>query len=83
MKTLAKLTPKLEARLRRKAGRQGLIMRKCRARDPRQSAFDTYGLTDTNNHVVLSDGSTAYGVSLEAVANYLTENTAVITPSHE
>ena len=58
-------------------------MRKCRARDPRQPAFGTYGLTDTNNHVVLSDGSTAYGVPLEAVANYLTENTAVITPSHE
>jgi hypothetical protein len=37
-------TVKLEASLRRNAARQGLILRKCCARDPRHPAFGTHGL---------------------------------------
>jgi hypothetical protein len=66
-------TANLEASLRRKARGSGLLLRKCRARDPQHPAFATYGVVDTNNHLVLSDGSTAYGVSLEQVAEYLNE----------
>lgn len=66
-------TVNLEASLRRKARGCGLLLRKCRARDPQHSAFGTYGVVDTNNHLVLSDGTTAHGVSLEQVAEHLNE----------
>lgn len=74
MKTIADTeTKNLQTSLRRKAARQGLILHKCRARDPQHPAFATYGLVDANNHLVLSDGSTGYGIPLEAVAEYLKE----------
>jgi hypothetical protein len=66
-------TARLEASLRRKARSSGLLLHKCRARDPQHPAFATYGLADANNHLVLSDGSTGYGIPLEAVAEYLKE----------
>ena len=65
----------LEASLRRKAKRAGLALRKCRARDPQNPAFGTYGLLDrAHNSVALSDGTTGYGVSLEQVGEYLNDN---------
>jgi hypothetical protein len=66
-------TAKLEASLRRKARSSGLLLRKCRVRDQQHPAFGTYGLVDANNHLVLGDGSTGYGIPLEAVAAYLNE----------
>ncbi|HOC56313.1 MAG TPA: hypothetical protein PKI20_11895 [Verrucomicrobiota bacterium] len=71
--TRERQTVNLETSLRRKARSSSLLLRKCRARDPQHPVFGTYGLMDANNHLVLSDGTTAYGVSLEQVAEYLNE----------
>ena len=69
--TTDRQTAKLEASLRRKARSSDLLLRKCRARDPQHPAFGTYGLVDANNHLVLGDGSTGYGIPLEQIADYL------------
>ncbi len=62
---------KLEASLRHKARSRGFRLRKCRVPYRRHPAFGTYGLVNASKRSVLSDGSTGYGVSLEAVADFL------------
>jgi hypothetical protein len=60
-----------EARLRRAAKRQGMIMRKSRTRDPRAIDYGTYRLLDENSGNVQLHDSRGNGVSLLAVEQFL------------
>jgi hypothetical protein len=62
----------LETRLRRAAHRQGLLLQKSRARDPRALTYGTYSLADASTRMqVAGDHHTGYGLSLDEVAAYL------------
>jgi hypothetical protein len=61
----------LEARLRRAALRQGYVLQKSRARDPRALTYGTYGLADFDRVQVLGDPNTGYGYGLDDVAQFL------------
>ena len=59
----------LETRLRRAAQRQGLLLQKSRARDPRALTYGTYSLADASTRMqVAGDHHTGYGLSLDEVA---------------
>jgi len=64
----------LENRLRRMADRQGLRLRKSRARDPRALTYDGYDLVDVRSGgVVCGWGTTGiYGADLEEIEKFLT-----------
>lgn len=59
---------KQEDRVRRAAAKQGLRLRKSRARNPRTIHYGTYGLADFNNNLVHGDHNTGFGLSLEDIA---------------
>jgi hypothetical protein len=64
-----------ENRLRRAARRQGLVLEKSRARDPRAVDFGTYQLRDGSGRVVAKGRTrTAYGLSLDQIEAQLTGN---------
>ena len=63
-----------EARLRRAAERQGLILQRSRRRDPRALEYGTYQLVDSStNAVVLADwdAQRGFGLDLDDVEKYL------------
>lgn len=63
-----------EARLRRAAARQGLVLMKCRRRDPRAIGYGTYMLTDAKTKTITASGSQdGYGLSLDEIEKALTE----------
>ena len=68
-----------EARLRRAARRHGLVLERCRIRNPHAPGFGTYALTKVigignNRRVLLVAGDdTGYGLTLDAVEDHLTE----------
>lgn len=63
-----------EARLRRAAARQGLVLMKCRRRDPRAIGYGTYQLVDGNNHIAAcGDNQNGYGLTLDEIEKALTE----------
>lgn len=57
-----------EARLRRKAGGQGLTLRRSRSRDSEARDFGSYWLVATNLNAVLGG---EWGVDLDAVEEFL------------
>jgi hypothetical protein len=64
-----------EQQLRRKAARQGLLLRKSYLRDPDATGYGTYMLLDANtNAVVYMDhwAPNGYGLDLDDVQAYLT-----------
>ena len=66
----------LEARLRRAAERQGLLLEKSRARDARAVDFGTYRLVDERNGAVAMrdwEMPRGFGLTLDDVARYLFE----------
>ncbi|GAA2850214.1 hypothetical protein GCM10010472_04090 [Pseudonocardia halophobica] len=72
-----------ENRLRRMATRQGLVLEKCRRRDPRSIGYGTFRLVRDiyvgqvwiDREIVASDGSRrGYGLSLDQVESYLLHN---------
>lgn len=65
----------LENRLRRAADRQGLQLKKSRARDPRALTYGTYMLTDiATNAIVAGDTQNGYGLDLNDVEKALNED---------
>lgn len=65
-----------EARLRRMAKRQNLMLCKSRRRDTRAYDWNTYMLVNPdNNAVVCSGGNNGYGLSLDEIEAALTEDT--------
>ena len=62
-----------ENRLRRAAERQGLRLKKSRARDPRALAYGTYHLVDVAANTLASYGGGGYGLSLSEIAKQLNE----------
>ncbi|MET8234838.1 hypothetical protein ABZS77_29600 [Micromonospora sp. NPDC005298] len=64
-----------ENRLRRAAQRQGLLLEKSRARDPRALDFGTYHLRDGTGKII-AKGSTraAFGLNLDQIEARLTGN---------
>jgi len=63
-----------ENRLRRAAGRQGLMLAKSRSRDPRALGYGTYGLCDASTRgLVLGDGQvlSGYGCDLDEIDAWL------------
>lgn len=65
----------LENRLRRAAERQGLQLKKSRARDPRALTYGTYMLTDiATNALVAGDSQNGYGLDLNDVEKALNED---------
>lgn len=61
-----------ENRLRRAADRQGLQLVKSRRRDPRAVDYGTYMIVDQRTNAVVGYGlQSGYGLSLEAVEDYL------------
>jgi len=60
-----------ERQLRRKVRKCDLVLKKCFARDPHHPAFCSYGLADANNHAVLTDGVTGFGVSLDQISDFV------------
>jgi hypothetical protein len=65
----------IEARLRRRARRDGLRLMKCRSRTPQDWRFGTFMLVDANTNCVVATGHAGdgYGLTLEAVENELAE----------
>lgn len=69
----------LENRLRRMAGRQGLVLRKSRSRDPRAVDYGLYALIDVETcgaihpHNVLGP----YDLTLEDVRRYIEDGEAL------
>ncbi len=64
-----------ENHLRRMAERQGLKLMKSRRRDPRAYDFGTYMLVDPyTNSLVAGDTNRGYGLSLDEVEEWLTED---------
>ena len=64
-----------EARLRRAADRQGLILQRSRRRDPRALGYGTYQLIDAaTKAIVLERGipGVGFGADLDDVEKYLT-----------
>jgi hypothetical protein len=63
-----------EARLRRAADRQGLILQRSRRRDPRALEYGTYQLVDASTKAVVlaRDTRRGFGADLDAVEKYLT-----------
>lgn len=62
-----------EVRLRRAALRQDMILSRSRARDPRDTTFGTYQLTDHQGVVVHAkpDSPRGFGLALEEVEEIL------------
>jgi hypothetical protein len=64
----------LENRLRRAAQRQGLVLQKSRARDPRATNYGTFGLYEMGEEGTLWSrygDESGYGLSLRGVAKCL------------
>ena len=59
-----------ETRLRRKAGRQGLTLRKSDSHDPDAPSFGSYWLVAANVNSLVLGGE--WGVDLDAVEEFLT-----------
>lgn len=64
-----------ENRLRRAANRQGLVLKRSRARDPNALTYGGYQLVDRErNFLVFGQGPTGgYGADLNEVEEFLTE----------
>lgn len=63
-----------ENRPRRKARRQGLVLQKSRARDPRNPTYGTYCLVNEyTNTLEYGDYSNGYGLDLDGVEAALNE----------
>ena len=61
-----------EARLRRMAYRRGMLLSKCRRRDPLAIGYGTYQLSDFNNHIVAcAAGNEGFGMSLDEIEEFL------------
>jgi len=61
-----------ENRLRRTAARRGLVLMKCRRRDPLAIGYGTYQLVDGGNHVVACrDNDNGYGLNLDEIEQFL------------
>lgn len=64
-----------ENRLRRKAARQGLALRKSRSRTPEAPDYGTYCLVDeSSNCFALADRNMGYGYDLDDIEKYLNED---------
>jgi hypothetical protein len=61
-----------ERRLRRAAHRQGLILHKCRARDPRAIGYGLFHITDAYGAAVAGTLPWHYSMTLDGVEGYLT-----------
>lgn len=62
-----------ENRLRRMADRQGLVLEKCRRRDPLAIGFGTFMLIDAGTGAVVASGLPGgYGLTLADVEEHLT-----------
>lgn len=63
-----------EARLRRAADRQGLILQRSRRRDPRALGYGTYQLIDASTKAIVlaRDTRRGFGADLDDVEKYLT-----------
>lgn len=61
-----------ENRLRRMAERQGLILQKCKLRDPRAIGYGTYRLLNAATGAVVMSGPGDYGLTLDHVEGVLT-----------
>jgi hypothetical protein len=65
---------RLEAKLRRRANRQGLIIFKSRSRNPDCPRFGTFTVVDSNNRLIV--GGDAYnGLDLEELVAFLNVST--------
>lgn len=64
-----------ERRLRRAAERQGLVLKKSRARDPRALTYGTYMLVDAYTDSVVVGQHYGYGMSLDDIENALNDAT--------
>jgi hypothetical protein len=62
-----------EARLRRRASRQGLLLAKSRCRTPEAHVFGTYALLDQYNNLVAYAGGDGYGLTLDEIEKALNE----------
>jgi hypothetical protein len=63
-----------ENRLRRMARRQGLMLQRSRARDPRALGYGHYRLTDPNTNVVeFGADPWDYSATLDAIEEWLVE----------
>lgn len=70
-----------EDRLRRTAARRGLLLEKCRRRDPLAIGYGTYQLIKAENDsghwrsrtIVAGDRDGNYGLSLDEVESYLNQ----------
>jgi len=73
--TLPQSEASREARLRRAARTQNLILRKSRTRDPWKPGWGTYQLVDFNNLLIAGDSQACngYGLSLDDVERALNE----------
>jgi hypothetical protein len=72
LKTMKQAEKSQYERLRNKALRQGLILRRSRRRDPRSLGYGTYGLYDAvTEKVQHGDELTRYGLSLSDVDQIL------------
>jgi hypothetical protein len=69
-----------ENRLRRAAERQGLRLRKSRARDPRAIGHGTYMLVDDRNNVVAYGLQSGYGLSLDEIEDHLSGGDSGVGP---
>ncbi len=63
-------------RIRRAARRQGLIVMKSRARDPRSIEYAGFIIADEARHLVAGGRPHAFSLSIEEVEQYLLENRA-------
>lgn len=63
-----------EGRVRARARRQGLVLRKSRSRDPRAVQHGTYMLLDGSTNAVVASGlANGYGLDLDEVEAALAE----------
>ena len=63
----------VESRLRQRARRQGLTLRKSRSRTPEHYDFGTYCLVDEHNWLIAGDPNTGFGLTLDDVEQALNE----------
>jgi len=62
----------LEARLRSRARRKGLVIKKSRSRNPNSAGFGGYMLFDVDaNSVLIGNDGFAYSATLEEIEQYL------------
>jgi hypothetical protein len=61
-----------ENKLRRMAGRQGLLLRKSRRRDERAIDYEGYMLLDAMGHAVFGESPFPFSASVDDVEHWLT-----------